>query len=69
MSGECDKCGEHTLDCECQLPICGVCTHHMSECLCITYQYDDAFKEDLIHRLYHVVEELKKLNEILERKL
>lgn len=21
MSGECDKCGEHCLDCKCQVPI------------------------------------------------
>ncbi len=22
MSGECDKCGEHTLDCECEGDLC-----------------------------------------------
>lgn len=30
------------------------------------YAYNDAFKEDLIHQLYHLVEEVKKVSESLE---
>lgn len=32
----------------------------------LKYDYDDRFKEDLIHQLYHLVEELKKLNGNIE---
>lgn len=33
MSGECDKCGEHTLDCMCRYPKCEVFLHPI-------YRYD-----------------------------
>ena len=31
------------------------------------YAYDDPFKEDLIHQLWHLVEEVRKVHEKLEK--
>lgn len=35
------------------------------ECNTPVYRYNDSFKEDLIHQLWHLVEELKMIREKL----
>lgn len=54
MSGECQKCHEHCLDCKCDM-----CSLENHECHCYLQELED--------RVAHLEEELDKLTFVVER--